>query len=88
MVPSYDRLKVGQNVPKVGTQNQNTHLHSLLTYISGLLFRLTVLLPRPERGFMRPHAAETLQMPRSEQKNTHQKLRTLLCGGSALRPHG
>ena len=88
MVPRYDRLKVGQNVPKVGTQNQNTHLHSVLTYISGLLFRLTVLLPRPERGFMRPHAAETLQMPRSRQQHVHQKLRTSLCGGSAFRPCG
>ena len=75
-------------MPKVGTENQNTHLHIVLTCISGLLFRPTVLLPRPERGFMRPHAAETLRMPRSEQKNTHQKLRTLLCGGSALRPRG
>ena len=88
MVPSYDRLKVGQNVRKVGTQNQNTHLHIVLTYVSGLLFRPTVLLPRPERGFMRPHAAETLQMPRSGQQHVHQKLRTLLCGGSAFRLRG
>ena len=73
-------------MPKVGTENQNTHLHIVLTCISGLLFRPTVLLPRPERGFMRPHAAETLQMPRSGQQHVHLKLRTLLCGSSAFRP--
>ena len=52
---------------------------ALLTYISALLFRPAVLLPQPELDCMRPYAVESLQMPRSEQKNAHQRSSALCC---------